>query len=113
MTCHLSDATLIYTTNTHGIKNQQILGQDVKLINDVLKKSPYIIKSKTVRRQPDTVGSIIYSWTLFNCDIMCQCDVCKLSCFTHHSVYKYSLKYCAWFDIDEDPCIGNSHEIYC
>ena len=46
---HPSDATLLNATKTNGIKNSHFAPQDVKLMNDILGKSIYGLKGKSVR----------------------------------------------------------------
>lgn len=51
---YLSNATLARANNDE-IKNLLIVLQDVKLMNSILDKSPYVMKNKTIRGQPDAV----------------------------------------------------------
>jgi hypothetical protein len=52
---HLSDEAIRHTARTNGIKNSPITVRDVDMMNDILHVSPYRLKGKFNRRQPDEV----------------------------------------------------------
>ena len=54
---HPSDATLIYSFATNGIKKSPITGDDILIILKQLGKSTYTVQGKTVCHQPDAVDA--------------------------------------------------------
>ena len=53
---HPSDATIVYSAVTNGIKNSPITQRDVKVELDMLGKSTFGVQGKKVRHQPDAVA---------------------------------------------------------
>ena len=56
---HHSDATLIYSAITNGIKNSPITKQDIEMALDMLGMSDAAVQGKTTRRQPDAVDDAV------------------------------------------------------
>jgi hypothetical protein len=55
VTGHLSGETIRHTARTNGIKNSPNTVRDVDMMNDILDVSPYRLKGKFIRQQPDEV----------------------------------------------------------
>ena len=52
---HTSDATIVYSSVTNGIKNSPITQRGVKVALDMLGKSTFGVQGKKIRHQPDAV----------------------------------------------------------
>ena len=52
---HFNDLTFAHSATTNRIKNLPLVVQYVRVMNDILGKSPYCIKGKIVRGQPTTI----------------------------------------------------------
>ena len=50
---HPSDATIVYSAVTNGIKNSPITQRDVKVALDILGKSTFGVQGKKIRHQPE------------------------------------------------------------
>ena len=52
---HPSDATIVYSAVTNGVKNSPITQRDMKLALDMLGKSAFGVQGKKIQHQPDAV----------------------------------------------------------
>ena len=64
---HHSDATLIYSSVTNGIKNSPITKQDIEMALDMLGRSDAAVQGKTTRSQPDVVDDAV----VIDCSTYC------------------------------------------